>query len=140
MARETLVSITAEIVTAIVANNKVEPAGVGGLLATVFETLSSHGADAQKPKAEPAVSISKSVSKSHLVCLEDGKPFKSLKRHLMTSHGLTPEGYRERWGLPADYPMVASDYVKKRRELALQIGLGRKPGQRRGRRKAATKK
>ncbi|MGB3796162.1 MAG: MucR family transcriptional regulator, partial [Alteraurantiacibacter sp.] len=78
-----------------------------------------------------------SVKNDHLVCLEDGKKMKMLKRHLMTDHGMSPEEYRERWNLPADYPMVAPDYAEKRRELAKKIGLGRKPGQKRGRKKAS---
>ena len=75
------------------------------------------------------------MTPDHIVCLEDGKKMKMLKRHLMTEHGMTPDEYRARWGLPSDYPMVAPDYAEKRRDLAKKIGLGRKPGQRRGRRK-----
>ena len=75
------------------------------------------------------------MKKDHIVCLEDGRKMKMLKRHLMTDHGLTPDEYRARWGLPADYPMVAADYADKRRDLAKKIGLGRMPGQKRGRRK-----
>ena len=76
-----------------------------------------------------------SVKKDHLVCLEDGKKMKMLKRHLMTEHGMTPDDYRQRWGLAADYPMVAPDYAETRRDLAVKIGLGRKPGQKRGRKR-----
>ena len=83
------------------------------------------------------MSVRASVKQDHLVCLEDGKKMKMLKRHLMTDHGMTPEEYRARWNLPSDYPMVAPNYAEKRRELAKKIGLGRKPGQKRGRRKAA---
>ena len=86
-------------------------------------------------RPDPAVSIRSSVKRDHVVCLEDGKKMKMLKRHLMTDHGLTPDEYRARWGLASDYPMVAPDYADKRRDLAKKIGLGRKPGQRRGRRK-----
>ena len=83
------------------------------------------------------MSVRASVKQDHLVCLEDGKKMKMLKRHLMTDHGMTPEEYRARWNLPSDYPMVAPNYAEKRRELAKKIGLGRKPGQKRARRKAA---
>jgi predicted transcriptional regulator len=78
-----------------------------------------------------------SVKRDHLVCLEDGKKMKMLKRHLMTEHGMTPDEYRQRWGLGADYPMVAPEYAETRRDLAVKIGLGRKPGQKRGRQKKA---
>ena len=81
------------------------------------------------------MSVRASVKQDHLVCLEDGKKMKMLKRHLMTDHGMTPEEYRARWNLPSDYPMVAPNYAEKRRELAKKIGLGRKPGQKRGRKK-----
>ncbi len=81
------------------------------------------------------MSVRSSVKRDHIVCLEDGKKMTMLKRHLMTDHSLTPDEYRKRWGLAADYPMVAPDYADKRRELAKKIGLGRKPGQRRGRQK-----
>lgn len=104
-----------------------------------------HGAlaslgEPQEPVEElpnPAVSIRASVKKDHLVCLEDGKKMKMLKRHLMTEHGMTPDDYRERWGLNVDYPMVAPDYAATRRDLALKIGLGKKTTQRRGRRPKA---
>ena len=90
---------------------------------------------AAEARPEPAVSIRSSVKRDHVVCLEDGKKMKMLKRHLMTDHGLTPDEYRARWGLASDYPMVAPDYAEKRRDLAKKIGLGRKPGQKRGRKK-----
>jgi predicted transcriptional regulator len=88
---------------------------------------------------EPAVSIRSSVKPDHIVCLEDGKKLKMLKRHLMTHYNLTPDQYRQRWGLAADYPMVAPNYAEKRRDLAKKIGLGRKPGPRRGRKPAVAK-
>jgi predicted transcriptional regulator len=133
---EMLITLTADIVTAHVANNDVAVADVASLISNVHAALAALGNEAPAAaRPEPAVSIRASIKPEYLVCLEDGKKMKMLKRHLMTSYGLTPEQYRERWGLPADYPMVAPDYAEKRRELAKKIGLGRQPGQRRGRRK-----
>ena len=135
---EMLITLTSDIVTAHVSNNPVEVEDLPSLIGNVYHALSGLGSQ-KEPEVplEPAVSIRSSVKPQHLVCLEDGKKMKMLKRHLMTDHGMTPAEYRERWSLPADYPMVAPDYAQKRRELAKQIGLGRKPGQRRGRKKAA---
>ena len=133
---ETLITLTSDIVAAHVSNNDVTVADVPALIRNVYGALASLGvAPVEEAKPEPAVSIRSSVKNDHLVCLEDGKKMKMLKRHLMTDHGMTPVEYRARWGLGADYPMVAPDYAEKRRTLAKQIGLGRKPGQRRGRRK-----
>lgn len=135
---EMLITLTSDIVTAHVANNNVDVTDLPSLIQNVYTALSGLGQEvAEEKRPEPAVSIRSSVKNDHVVCLEDGKKMKMLKRHLMTDHGLTPEEYRERWNLPADYPMVAPDYAEKRRELAKKIGLGRKPGQRRGRRKKA---
>ena len=135
---ETLITLTSDIVAAHVSNNSVAVDELPALIKNVYGALSGLGAAAQEEaRPEPAVSIRASVKPDHLVCLEDGKKMKMLKRHLMTDHGLTPAEYRTRWGLPADYPMVAPDYAEKRRVLAKQIGLGRKPGQKRGRRKKA---
>ena len=137
-ANEMLITLTADIVTAHVANNNVDGETLPGLIESVYGALSGLGAEETvEERPEPAVSVRASVKSDHLVCLEDGKKMKMLKRHLMTDHGMTPEEYRERWNLPADYPMVAPDYAEKRRELAKKIGLGRKPGQKRGRKKAA---
>ena len=137
-ANEMLITLTADIVTAHVANNDVDGASLPGLIESVYGALSGLGTqEAVEERPEPAVSVRASVKNDHLVCLEDGKKMKMLKRHLMTDHGMTPDEYRERWNLPADYPMVAPDYAEKRRELAKKIGLGRKPAQKRGRRKAA---
>lgn len=134
---EMLITLTSDIVTAHVANNDVSVADVPSLISNVYHALAALG---HQPvvvaRPEPAVSIRASVKNDHVVCLEDGKKMKMLKRHLMTDHGMTPDEYRERWGLGSDYPMVAPDYAEKRRELAKKIGLGRKPGQKRGRRKA----
>ena len=133
---ETLITLTSDIVAAHVSNNSVAVDELPTLIKNVYGALSGLGAAAQEEaRPEPAVSIRASVKPDHLVCLEDGKKMKMLKRHLMTDHGMTPDEYRARWGLPSDYPMVAPEYAEKRRTLAKQIGLGRKPGQRRGRRK-----
>ena len=110
------------------------------LIQNVYGALAGLGVTPQaEVKPEPAVSVRSSVKNDHIVCLEDGKKMKMLKRHLMTDHGLTPVEYRARWSLPSDYPMVAPAYAEKRRNLAKKIGLGRKPGQKRGgRRKTAS--
>ena len=133
---EMLITLTSDIVTAHVANNDVDVADLAPLIQNVYGALAGLGTQKVKEeRPEPAVSVRSSVKNDHIVCLEDGKKMKMLKRHLMTDHGMTPDEYRQRWNLPADYPMVAPDYAEKRRELAKKIGLGRKPGQRRGRRR-----
>ena len=137
--RETLLTLTSDIVAAHVSNNDVAPAEVKTLIEDVYGALAGIGGEAEKeePRPEPAVPIRSSVKKDHIVCLEDGKKFKMLKRHLMSEYGMTPEEYRARWDLPSDYPMVAPAYSERRRNLAIEIGLGRKPGQKRGRKKKA---
>ncbi|MGX7952224.1 MucR family transcriptional regulator [Tsuneonella sp. HG249] len=134
---EMLITLTSDIVAAHVSNNNVAVEDVPSLITTVYGALASLGGAPQVEEArpEPAVSVRASVKRDHLVCLEDGKKMKMLKRHLMTEHGMTPDDYRQRWGLAADYPMVAPEYAETRRDLAVKIGLGRKPGQKRGRRK-----
>jgi len=133
---EMLITLTSDIVTAHVANNNVDVDALPALIENVYGALAGLGKTAEvETPPEPAVSVRASIKNDHIVCLEDGKKMKMLKRHLMTDHGMTPDEYRERWNLPSDYPMVAPDYAEKRRELAKKIGLGRKPGQRRGRRK-----
>lgn len=135
---QTLIELTCDIVVAHVSHNGVGVDEVPALIRTVHGALAGLGVNPQvETRPEPAVSVRASVKNDHLVCLEDGRRMKMLKRHLMTDHGLTPAEYRSRWGLPGDYPMVAPDYAEKRRALAMEIGLGRKPGQRRGRRKKA---
>ncbi len=135
---EMLVTLTADIVSAHVSNNDVDVSDVPMLIASVHGALAGIGNDNQVEEVpEPAVSIRSSIKHDHIVCLEDGKKMKMLKRHLMTDHGMTPDEYRARWGLGADYPMVAPDYAETRRVLAKKIGLGRKPGQKRGRNKKA---
>jgi predicted transcriptional regulator len=134
MAEETptadLLGLTAEIVSAHVSNNPVSLGDLPNLIQDVYRTLASVGLPAVKPQPErpqPAVPIKKSITPEYLICLEDGKKLKMLKRHLQTSYGLTPEQYRERWGLTSDYPMVAPNYAKHRSSLAKKIGLGTKP-------------
>lgn len=133
--KETLITLTSDIVAAHVSNNSVGVDDLSSLITSVYGALSGLGQDAVVPEKapEPAVSVRSSVKPGHIVCLEDGKKLKMLKRHLMTHYNLTPEQYRARWNLPADYPMVAPNYAEKRRELAKKIGLGRKPGVKRGR-------
>jgi predicted transcriptional regulator len=124
-----LVEITADIVSAYVSNNAVAAADVPNLIDQTLTALSQAASKASQPhKAEldPAVPIKKSVTPDYIICLEDGKSFKSLKRHIRTSYNLTPEEYREKWGLPYDYPMVAPNYAEQRSALAKKIGLGRK--------------
>ena len=127
--RGELLALTAEIVAAHVGNNAVAGGEVGALIQSVFETLSGLATDESAASVEltPAVPIRRSVTDDHIVCLEDGKKLKMLKRHLMTDHELTPEAYRAKWGLRPDYPMVAPNYSAQRQALAKQIGLGRKP-------------
>jgi predicted transcriptional regulator len=123
-----LVQLTADIVSAFASspNNTITAADLPSLISQVHTALSTVGTPAQpEVKLEPAVSIRRSVQRDHIVCLEDGKKLKMLKRHLMTAFGLTPDQYRAKWGLPADYPMVAPDYAETRRTLAKSIGLGR---------------
>ncbi|WP_370187164.1 MucR family transcriptional regulator [Qipengyuania sp.] len=136
---ETLITLTSDIVAAHVSNNNVDVNEVPTLISNVYSALSGLGTagGASEEVPDPAVSIRSSVKKDHLVCLDCGKKMKMLKRHLSTEHDLTPEEYRARWNLSADYPMVAPDYAATRRDLAVKIGLGRKPGQKRGRNKKA---
>jgi predicted transcriptional regulator len=122
-----LLAQATEIVAAFVGNNTVAVSDLPGLISSVFQALRATGQVEAEKMAEapvPAVPIKKSIGTDFLICLEDGKKLKMLKRHLRTAYGLTPEQYREKWGLPADYPMVAPNYAKKRSSLARQIGLG----------------
>ena len=123
----TLVALTADIVAAHVSHNSVSINDLPGLIQGTFGALSGLGNEAPLPaKLEPAVSIRSSVKPDFIICLEDGKKLKMLKRHLMTTYQLTPDEYRRRWGLPGDYPMVAPNYAEQRRNLAKKIGLGTK--------------
>jgi len=122
-----LLELTTEIVAAHVGNNTLTPAELPALIQDVYKTLAAVGSEADAPeKLQPSVSIKKSISPDYIICLEDGKKLKMLKRHLKTAYNLSPEEYRERWGLPADYPMVAPNYAKHRSSLAKKIGLGTK--------------
>lgn len=126
--QEILVTLTADIVAAHVSNNSVAVSDLPVLIQNVHGALTGLGRPAAAPevKQEPAVSIRSSVKPDFIVCLEDGKKLKMLKRHLMTHYQMTPEQYRAKWNLPADYPMVAPNYAEQRRTLAKKIGLGTK--------------
>ncbi len=134
---EMLITLTSDIVAAHVSNNDVSVADVPALISNVYGALAGLGqvVVVEEKRPEPAVTVRASIKPDYIVCLEDGKKLKMLKRHLMTHYNLTPEQYRARWNLPSDYPMVAPNYAEKRRELAKKIGLGRKPGVKRGRKK-----
>jgi predicted transcriptional regulator len=127
---ELLITLTADIVAAHVSNNSVAVSDVPTLISNVHSALAGLNIPAATPEValEPAVPIRNSVKREFIVCLDDGKKLKMLKRHLMTHYGMTPDDYRAKWGLPADYPMVAPAYAEQRRELAKAIGLGRAPG------------
>jgi predicted transcriptional regulator len=123
-----VLSLTAQIVSAHVSNNSVTPDALPALIQDVYRTLAGVGREPVQPeKPQPAVPVKKSVFPDYLVCLEDGKKLKMLKRHLKTAYDMTPDQYRERWGLPPDYPMVAPNYADHRSNLAKKIGLGTKP-------------
>ena len=126
---ELLITLTADIVAAHVSNNSVAVSDVSTLISNVHGALSGISGPAVEVEAvlEPAVPIRNSIKRDFIVCLDDGKKLKMLKRHLMTHYGMTPDDYRAKWGLPADYPMVAPAYAEQRRELAKAIGLGRAP-------------
>ncbi|MGN6571798.1 MAG: MucR family transcriptional regulator [Pseudolabrys sp.] len=134
--RPDYIALTAEIVSAYVSNNTVPAGDIPALIAQVHGALSrvSNGAvDAAVETPKPAISLKRSVTPEYIVCLEDGKKFKSLKRHLRTQYNMTPEQYREKWSLPPDYPMVAPSYAAARSELAKQMGLGQQRRRRGGR-------
>ena len=130
MENETIITLAADIVSAHASNNTVSAADMAGLIQTVYGALATLGTTAPvvEKEREPAVSIRSSVKPDAIACLECGAKFKMLKRHLNTDHNLSPADYRARWGLKPDYPLVAPNYAAKRSELALKIGLGRKPG------------
>lgn len=124
-----LLTLTTDIVSSHLANNTVPQSDIPGLIEQVFRTLAGLGGGTMAMSTDrplPAVPIKKSITPEYIVCLEDGKKLKMLKRHLKTAYDMTPEEYRERWGLPADYPMVAPNYAKQRSRLAKDIGLGTK--------------
>ena len=127
-AEDTLLTLTADIVAAHVSNNSVAVNDLPQLIQNVHAALTGISSTTSAPEArpEPKVSIRSSIKPDYIVCLEDGKKQKMLKRHLMTNHGMTPDEYRQKWGLGADYPMVAPNYAERRRSLAKSIGLGTK--------------
>ncbi len=125
---DNLTELTAKIVSAYVSNNSVQVVDVPGLIRTVNQSLTKLGQPfdvvPEPVELKPAVSIKKSVTPEFIICLEDGKKLKMLKRHLMASYNLSPDEYRAKWGLPSDYPMVAPNYAKARSDLAVKLGLG----------------
>ncbi len=130
------IELAADIVSAYVSNNSVPASDLPGLITEVHTALVKVGNGAVEAPAEapkPAVPIKKSITPDYIICLEDGKKFKSLKRHLRTQYNMTPEQYREKWGLAPDYPMVAPNYAKARSELAKEMGLGQQRRKRRAR-------
>jgi len=123
-----VLGLTAQIVSAHVSNNTVNPDSLPSLIQEVYKTLAGVGKEPVSPeRPQPAVPVKKSILPDYIVCLEDGKKLKMLKRHLKTSYNMTPEQYRERWGLGPEYPMVAPNYASHRSSLAKKIGLGTKP-------------
>ncbi len=131
-ANSDVLGLTAQIVSAHVSNNSVSPDALPALIQEVYRTLAGVGKETiPVEKPQPAVPVKKSVFPDYIVCLEDGKKLKMLKRHLKTAYNMTPEQYRERWGLPPDYPVVAPNYARHRSSLAKKIGLGTKARSRR---------
>ena len=123
-----VLGLTAQIVSAHVSNNAVATEALPALIQDVYRTLAGVGREPAAPnKPQPAVPVKKSVFSDYIICLEDGKKLKMLKRHIKTAYNMSPEQYRERWDLPPDYPMVAPNYAKHRSSLAKKIGLGTKP-------------
>ena len=134
LATSNYIELAADIVSAYVSNNSVPSGDLPGLISEVHTALMKVGTGAIELPAEapkPAVPVKRSVTPDYIVCLEDGKKFKSLKRHLRTQYSMTPEQYREKWGLAPDYPMVAPNYAKARSELAKEMGLGQQRRKRR---------
>ena len=134
--------LTSDIVAAFVSNNSVPAAELQELLQNTFSTLSglAGAGEAEKTDQKPAVPVKKSITDDYIICLEDGKKLKMLKRYLRTQYDMSPEEYRRKWNLPADYPMVAPSYAKRRSEFAKQIGLGTQGGRKTGAKKATRKK
>ena len=121
-----LLALTTDIVSAHLGNNQVEAEEIPGIIEKIYKTLAglNEGVAPSSDQLQPAVPVKKSVMPDYIICLEDGKKLKMLKRHLKSSYGMTPEQYRERWNLPADYPMVAPNYARQRSRLAKETGLG----------------
>ncbi|MBV8704590.1 MAG: MucR family transcriptional regulator [Acetobacteraceae bacterium] len=127
-ANANVLGLTAQIVAAHVSNNPVSPDALPSLIQEVYKTLSGVGREPPEPeRPQPAVPVKRSIFQDYIVCLEDGKKLKMLKRHLKTAYNMSPEQYRDRWGLAPDYPMVAPSYARHRSSLAKKIGLGTKP-------------
>jgi len=123
-----VLELTTEIVASYVSNNSVSTGDLPTVIQDVYKTLNGLGTQAAQPeRPKPAIAVKKSITPDFIICLEDGKKLKMLKRHLKTAYNMSPEEYRERWGLAADYPMVAPNYAKHRSTLAKKIGLGTKP-------------
>jgi predicted transcriptional regulator len=142
MAEDELLRMTAEVVSAYVSNNTLATGQLADVIQAVYNSLRGLEGQVVEPPAEPlkpAVPIRKSVTSEYLVCLEDGKKLKMLKRHLRSTYNLTPDEYRAKWGLPPDYPMVAPNYAAQRSAFAKEIGLGRGAGRASGRRPAVKK-
>ena len=132
-ANTSVLGLTAQIVSAHVSNNTVAPDALPALIQDVYRTLAGVGREPAAPeRPQPAVPVKKSVFPDYIVCLEDGKQLKMLRRHLKTAYNMTPDQYRDRWGLPPDYPMVAPHYAQHRSSLAKKIGLGTKSREPRG--------
>ena len=138
VASNNLLRMSVEIVSAYVSNNSIAATQVPDVINTVYGALNSINGQTVSENAEtqkPAVSVRRSINPDYIVCLEDGKKLKMLKRHLRAAYGMSPDEYRAKWGLPADYPMVAPNYALQRSAFAKQIGLGRKKGEKVPRRK-----
>ena len=142
VAEEELLRMTTDVVAAYVSNNTLPTAQLSEVIGAVFQSLKAldgHNGEAKSEPLKPAVPIRKSITPDFLVCLEDGKKLKMLKRHLRSTYNMTPDGYRQKWGLPADYPMVAPKYAEQRSEFAKKIGLGRGASRQAGKRAVVKK-
>lgn len=136
---DALLAMTTQVVSAYLGNNSVPSGQISEVITTIYDSLAKLSSPVSEPEPEPlkpAVSIKKSITPDYIVCLEDGKHLKMLKRHLRTTYNLSPEEYRAKWGLPAEYPMVAPNYAQQRSEFAKKIGLGRQSTGRKRRKKA----
>ncbi len=137
---KSLIKMTTTVVAAYLTNNSIASNQISEVIHAIhgaLKGLASGGGEPEPEPLRPAVAIKKSITSDYIICLEDGKQLKMLKRHLRTTYGMTPEEYRAKWGLPADYPMVAPNYAQQRSDFAKRIGLGRQTTRRTGRRKTA---
>ena len=128
LSRDALLQMTTKVVSAYVGNNTISDVQISDVIQSVYGSLEGlgNGTGAHQTKQKPAVPIKRSITPDHIICLEDGKKLKMLKRYLRTTHGMSPDEYRAKWGLAADYPMVAPNYAKKRSAFAKEIGLGKR--------------